>query len=164
MRIWPLGFWNALIDLSIRPFVVTNCSKERTDSVVTETLKNGILIPIVTSKEFNFMLVLNIQVSSSLVLLIKSYKPEKICLILENRRKHPLKIIKSEQKSQHQIQRIRQPSCRCFKLLSTKMWNFVFFARRQITDACLFVVFFSRSDRINTVVLECHNRTHSKRN
>ena len=31
---------------------------------------------------------------------------------------------------------------RSFKLLSTKMWNFVFFARRQITGACLFVLFF----------------------
>ena len=30
---------------------VTNCSKERPGSIVTKTLKNGILIPIVTSKE-----------------------------------------------------------------------------------------------------------------
>ncbi|XP_065575980.1 uncharacterized protein LOC136037275 [Artemia franciscana] len=35
--------------------------------------------------------------------------------------------------SQHRIQRIREPYLRSFKLLSTKMWNFVFFARRSIT-------------------------------
>ena len=34
----------------IKQFVVTNCSKGRPGSIVTETLKNGILIPIVTSK------------------------------------------------------------------------------------------------------------------
>ena len=64
------------------------------------------------------------DVSSRLVLPIKSYEPEKICVILENRGKRPLKVIES------------------FKLLSTKMWNFIFFARRHITDACLFVCFF----------------------
>jgi len=42
-------------------------------SIVTETLKNGILIPIVTSKE----------------------SPEKFCLILENKGKNPLKVIAS---------------------------------------------------------------------
>ena len=38
----------------IKQFVVTNCSKERPGSIVTETLKNGILIPIYTSKEWYF--------------------------------------------------------------------------------------------------------------
>ena len=38
----------------IKQFVVTNCSKERPGSIVTETLKNGILILIVTSKEWHF--------------------------------------------------------------------------------------------------------------
>jgi len=47
--------------------------------------------------------------------------------------------MESQRKSHHQIQRIREPYCGSFKLLSTKMWNFTFFARRQITDACLFV-------------------------
>ena len=37
------------------------------------------------------MLILNIQVSSRPDLPIKSYEPEKICLILENRGKHPVK-------------------------------------------------------------------------
>ena len=46
----------------------------------------------------------------------------------------------------HQIHRIRELYCRSFKLLPTKMWNFVFFARRQIAGACLFVclLFFSQ--------------------
>ena len=38
----------------IKQFMVRNCSKERPGSIVTETLKNGILIPIVTSKESHF--------------------------------------------------------------------------------------------------------------
>ena len=41
------------------------------------------------------MLILNIQVSSSLVLPFKSYEPEKIFLILENRGKHRLKSLES---------------------------------------------------------------------
>ena len=39
---------------SIKQFVVTNCSKERPGSIVTKTQKNGILIPIATSKESHF--------------------------------------------------------------------------------------------------------------
>ena len=38
----------------IKQFVVTNCSKERPGSIVTKTLKNGILIPIAISKESHF--------------------------------------------------------------------------------------------------------------
>ena len=38
-----------LIYLSgIKQFVVTNCSKEQPGSIVTKTLKNGILVPIAT--------------------------------------------------------------------------------------------------------------------
>ena len=49
------------------------------------------------------------------------------------------------------------------------MWNFIFFARRQITDACLFVclffvVFFPRGDRIDPVVLECCEKARSNGN
>ena len=39
---------------AINQFVVTNCSKERPGSIVIETLKNGILIPIATSKKLYF--------------------------------------------------------------------------------------------------------------
>jgi hypothetical protein len=45
-------------------------------------------------------------------------------------------------KSHHQIQPIRKPYYRSFKLLSAKMWNFVFFPRRKITNACLFICLF----------------------
>ena len=38
----------------IKQFVVTNCSKEGPGSIVTETIKYGIFILIVTSKEFYF--------------------------------------------------------------------------------------------------------------
>ena len=43
-----------LIALYIKQFVVTNCSKERSGSIVTKTLKNRILISIATSKESHF--------------------------------------------------------------------------------------------------------------
>ena len=42
------------ITFKIKQFVVTNCSKERPGSIVTKTLKNGILIPIPKSKELHF--------------------------------------------------------------------------------------------------------------
>ena len=45
-----------------------------------------------------------------------------------------------------------------------KMWNYVFFATRQITDVCLFVFFSSMTDHIDPLVLECHERAHSKGN
>jgi len=38
----------------IKQFVVKNYSKERPGSIVTETLKNGIFLPIVISKESYF--------------------------------------------------------------------------------------------------------------
>ena len=41
-------------NLSINQSVVTNCSKERPGSIVTKTLKNGILILIHTSTELDF--------------------------------------------------------------------------------------------------------------
>ena len=90
----------------------------------------------------------------------------KIFLILENREKHPLKVTESERKSHHRIQRIREPYRKIFNLLSAKMWNFVFFARRQITGACLFlclffVFFFPRGHCIDQVVLECCKTAHS---
>ena len=42
-----------------KQFIETNCSKERPGSIVTEILKNGIFITIVTSKELNFDATLN---------------------------------------------------------------------------------------------------------
>ena len=40
--------------ICIKQFVVKNCSKERPGSIVTKSLKNEILILIVTSKELHF--------------------------------------------------------------------------------------------------------------
>ena len=70
--------------------MVTKCSKERLGSIVNETLKNGILILIDTSKESDFYANFKYISFINLVLLIKSYEPGKICLVLENRGK-PLK-------------------------------------------------------------------------
>ena len=64
------------------------------------------------------MLILNICVSANSVFVIKSYEPEEICLILENRGKHPLKVIGSLQKPYHRIQRIREP-CRIKQFMVT---------------------------------------------
>ena len=61
--------------------MVMNRSKGRFGSIVNETLKNGHLILIDTSKESAFMLILNILVSSNLDLLINIYGPEEMCLI-----------------------------------------------------------------------------------
>ena len=79
----------------IKQFVVTNCSKERPGSMVTETLKNGILIPIVTSKELYFNADFQYINIIKFGLTHQFYEPEKICIVLENRRKYPLKVIES---------------------------------------------------------------------
>ena len=80
---------------SIKKFVVTNCSKERPGSIVNETLKNGILMLKDTSKELDFHVDSKYISFIKFSFVIKSYEPEKICLILENRRKYPLKVIES---------------------------------------------------------------------
>ena len=69
--------------------MVTNCSKERPGSIVNETLKNGILIPIYISIESDF------YADYKYISFIKSYEPEKICLVLKNRGKQPIKVIGS---------------------------------------------------------------------
>ena len=52
--LWKLIIFSYSSKMRIKQFVVTNCSKERPGSIVTKTLKNGILIPIPTSKESHF--------------------------------------------------------------------------------------------------------------
>ena len=100
-----------IIQCPIKQFVVRNCSKERPGSIVNETLKNGILILKDTSKELDF------------------YADFKYISFI----KFSLKLDEC-----NRIQRIREPLGKNFKLLPTKMWNFMFFTRRQITGACLF--------------------------
>ena len=46
--------WTNCLTYNIKQFVVTNCSKERSGSIGTKTLKNWILISIATSKESHF--------------------------------------------------------------------------------------------------------------
>ena len=48
-----------------------------------------------TSKESDFRADFRYISVIKLVFVFKSYEPEKICLILENRGKHPLKVIES---------------------------------------------------------------------
>ena len=93
-----------------------------------------------TQKNRIFMLILNIKVSSNLVLLLKSYEPRKIILNLEIRGKYPLKVIESLWKSHHRIQRIRESCCWSFNLQSTKMWNFVFC--QKIDHRCALICLF----------------------
>ena len=66
---------------------------ERHGSIVTKTLKNGILISIAISKESHFNA--DFKYISLIKFTHKKYEPEKICLILENRRKQLLKVIES---------------------------------------------------------------------
>ena len=123
-------------------FVVTNCCKERPGSIVTETLKKETLIPIVTSKESHFI------TDFKYIRLIKFSLTHKKLRAWENwpyfRKlgETPFKSHRILRKAHHQIQRMREVYSRSFKLLFTKMWNFVFFATRQITGACLFVCLF----------------------
>jgi hypothetical protein len=62
-------------------------------------------------------------------------------LIFFKREKHPLKLKDPEWNLHRQIQWIREPYL-SFELPSEKMWSFVFFERRKITDACLFLLVF----------------------
>ena len=62
-----------------------NCSKEQPGSIVNKTLKNGISILKDPSKESDSYADFKYIGFTNLVLLIKSYEPEKIYLILENR-------------------------------------------------------------------------------
>ena len=94
-------------------FMVTNCSKEQLGSIVTKTLKNGILIPIVTSKEFYF------NADFKYISLIK-FSP-------------------THQKVASLRKFVREPQCKSFKHLSTKMWNFVFLPEER---SCMRVFFF----------------------
>jgi hypothetical protein len=69
-------------------------SKERFGSIVTETLKNRILIPTAISKELAYNGDSKYISFISLTLPIKGYEPEKVCLVFEKREKYPRKSIK----------------------------------------------------------------------
>jgi len=58
--------------------------------IVTKTIKNGISISIDTSKDLTSMLIPNKKGSLNMVLPIKSYEHENICLIFEKGRETPL--------------------------------------------------------------------------
>ena len=88
-------------------------------SVVIKTLKNGILIPIVTYKELHF------NGDFKYISFIKLSLRKK-CPILENRGKHPLEVIESQMTpSDLAYQRTLLYK---FQAPIYKMWNFVFFA------------------------------------
>ena len=148
--------------------MVTNCSKERPGSIVNETLKNGILMLKGTSKESNFHADSKYVSFIKFIFVIKSYEPEKICLIVENRGKHPLKVKESEQKSHHRIQRIRKPWRKNFKLLPTKCGISYFLpedrSRVRVYFYLFLFYFFSRGHRIDQMVLESPKRAHYNRN
>ena len=42
------------VKVSVKQFMVANCSKEQPGPIVTESLRYGVFIPIVTSKELYF--------------------------------------------------------------------------------------------------------------
>ena len=121
---------------NIKQFMVTNCSKERPSSIVTETLKNGILIPIVTSKESHF----NADFKYiSFIKISLTHQKLRAWENLPHFRKQGLTPPKS-----HKILTKITPSDSAYQrtLLQKfqapiyKKWNFAFFARRQIKAAC----------------------------
>ena len=138
-----------------------NCSKERAGSIVTETLKIDILTPIYTSDESDFYTDFKYMSITNLVLPIKSYEPDTICLIFRRKgetspKSHTIRFSVSENSTVEVSSSYLQ---KCGILYS--------FVRRKITDACLFVYlffFFFRGDCIDPEVLECRERAHSNGN
>ena len=56
--------------------------------------------------------------------------------------------------SYHEIKYIREPYCRGFKVLSTKLWNFVFLAEERWCSFVPFCFIFTRDDYIEPMALE----------
>ena len=81
------------VKIKIKQFMVTNFSKDWPGSIVTDTLKNGILIPIVTSTESH--LNADFKYISFIKFSLTHRKLRAWEIILENRGKHPLKVIES---------------------------------------------------------------------
>jgi len=117
-------------------------SKERPGSILTETLKNWILISIGISKELAY------YSDSKCISFIKfrlthqRLRAWEYLLDFRKRGKHSPKVKEFLWKSHHKIRRIRESYFSGFKLLSAKTWSFVFFARISITGASLFFVYF----------------------
>ena len=133
----------------IKQFVETNC-KERPGSIVIETLKNTILMPIDISKELAF------YADSEYVSLIKFSLTHQKLLAWENfsdsrkKKERPLQAIEFQWKSRHRIRRIKEPYFRGFKLTSSKMWNFEFLPeeRSRMRVSLFLCCFFSFSGEI----------------
>ena len=106
------------------------------------------------------MPILNIQVSSNLICVIKSYEPEKICLILENRETPPKshRILTKITPSHSAYQRTLLQT---FQIPVYKNIEFRIFCQKT-ENGCVFV--FPRGHRIDQVVLECRKRAHSNGN
>ena len=104
------------------------------------------------------MLYLNIWFSTSLVLPIKSYEPENICPIFENREKHPLKsdrILTKITSSDLAYQRTLQKK---FQALIYENVEFCIFLPHVRSRMRVYYCFFSRGHGIDPVVLECRER------
>ena len=113
-----------------------NGAKERCGSIVTETIRNRVLITIDTPKEWNLMLIQNTKNSSYLMFSIRSYEPEKIYPIFFKGGKYPRNIKWTQWKWCHQIQHTREPYCRGFKLLCTKC-GILYFCRKKDQECVL---------------------------
>ena len=108
-------------------------SRELPGSIVTKTLRNRILTPIDALKELDFHTDFNntsfIKISPTHQ--VYSYSSKVTSLrkfaLFREKGKHYLKVIKYGRKPHHQIQRMREPNCRGFKLLFAKIWNLYFF-------------------------------------
>ena len=87
--------------------MVTNCTNEWPGSLVTETLKDEILIPKDTSKESDFYADFKYISFYKFSLAHQNLQAWENCLIFEKMGKHPLKVIESWWKSDHQIQCIK---------------------------------------------------------
>ena len=113
--------------------------KDRSGSIVTETIKSRILISVDIPKELAYNA--DPKYARFLALPVKGYETVKICLIFKME-KNPVKVKKSSLKSQHQIQCIIEPYCRGFTFPSLKVWNLAFFAKKRSRMRVCLLLFF----------------------
>ena len=137
-------------------------SKEWPGSIVIETLKNWILIPIDASKELYFYAYFKYISFTTFNLTHQKLRAWENLLHFRKRRKHPLKVIESYINLHHWIQRIREPRCRGLNLLFTKMGNFMVFCQKK--DQMFFCFFFRKGYHIDPTVLKYCQRAYQNRN
>ena len=143
--------------------MVRNCSKERPGSIVTKTLKSGILIPIATSKESHF------NADFKYTSFIKFSSTQQKLRAWENLRcfRTPPKSHSLNENHTIRFSVSENPTVEVSSFYLQKCGILYFLPEgrsRMRLFVCLFFCFFPQADRIDPVVLECCERAHSNGN